>query len=494
MTTRYDNRQQYDVVEFLKKSDYKESSSGSESRKSERGMCRLMKLKTLPQAQWHEMDKVMADLKDTLPDISRKEVRRFYRPYHEAILLELEEEEYEEAGYHMKELLRLDEGINKKSSDVITLQKPFLKDQKDFIDRLKEGLVKFEEARRRGDDVTRAMSLLDTAVFFQLKTWEWWWLAERLYQAALFAAENIENDNNYTVSMTRYLYGRFLFQQLQNPQEALDYLDKARLASERKPWNASKKLGEKQASVHIECNILLYKALLILVRKERPNDPHSALKSCIEALERATDSGSSEYVNGALYELGKSYVAVKDIKRALQSFSKLLALAKRIPDVEGICNAHMELAFAYKQLDDNDHTEKHLRMFREVAEKFDLFQRLADAHYYSGEHYLSQNKLDLSTAHLESALALYNRLNLSREADRARSIAGISKGQERIEEYFKMITRCGEYDQEATIKLCKWKSSRQIFWALEADDEKSELEVPCEKSEDTISIQSFLKD
>lgn len=63
---------------------------------------------------------------------------------------------------------------------------------------------------------------------------------------------------------------------------------------------------------------------------------------------RSIVAGGNEYVNEALYELGKSYVAMKDMKRALQSFSKLLALAKRIPDVEGVCSAHMELAFTYK--------------------------------------------------------------------------------------------------------------------------------------------------
>lgn len=53
-------------------------------------------------------------------------------------------------------------------------------------------------------------------------------------------------------------------------------------------------------------------------------------------------------MNEALHELGKSYIAVNDIEHALKSFSKLLALAKRIPDAEGVCTAHMELAFAYK--------------------------------------------------------------------------------------------------------------------------------------------------
>lgn len=57
----------------------------------------------------------------------------------------------------------------------------------------------------------RAMVILDTALFFQSKTWEWWWIAERLYQTALSAAKEIENDKSQTITLVRYLYGRFLF-------------------------------------------------------------------------------------------------------------------------------------------------------------------------------------------------------------------------------------------------------------------------------------------
>ncbi|XP_076754842.1 uncharacterized protein LOC143425725 [Xylocopa sonorina] len=342
-----------------------------------------------------------------------------------------------------------------------------------------------------GDHVTRARSLLDTALYFQSKTWEWQWITERLYQAALSAAELIEHDDFYMITLIRYLYGRFIFYELQNPNEALDYLRKARDGSVKKLWNASKLLGIEQKSIFKECNALLYKALLILARKKRSENAAFAVEACIEALNRATDAENTEYVNEAYYELGKCYVATNNIKSALKSFSKLLALAKRTLDVEGVCNAHMELAFAYKRLNDNDHTEIHLEMCRENAENFHLFEKLAAAHYHIGEHYLSQGKLYLSTSNLETALNLYNRLDLSREADRARCIAGISKGQERIEEYLDLLLQCGEHDKNATIKLCRWKSDREPFWSEEIHELKSDLEIRCETSNTFLSSSSF---
>lgn len=77
---------------------------------------------------------------------------------------------------------------------------------------------------------------------------------------------------------------------VQNHAEALDHLNKAREDSENKVWNASMKLGIKQNCIFKECNILLCKALLTIVRKERLRNPDAALKVCNEAMTRATDS------------------------------------------------------------------------------------------------------------------------------------------------------------------------------------------------------------
>ncbi|XP_076278094.1 uncharacterized protein LOC143207994 [Lasioglossum baleicum] len=453
----------YDVVEVLKKDDYNECSTNSSSRKSVR-IVYPPNLKTLPQAEWYEVKKVMAELKTALPDLSPAQVRRCRIPYHEAIMLELLERDFQSAALQLKELLDLDEKISVSSAGALLWKKPSLRDEKDFLDRLQEGLIGFEKAARKYDYVARAISLLDTALFFQGQTWEWWWIAERLYYAALSAAELVEDDNRQTITLIRYLYGRFLFHELQNPREALDYLNEARDASKNKTWNASKKLGEKQGSIFRECNIILYKALLILARTDRQQNPELALKFCLEALKRATDAGDTEYLNETLHELGKCYMAVNDVKQALKTFSKLLALAKRAADPEGVCNAHTELAFAYKQLDDSAHTETHLRMLREIAEELKLFDKLADANFYTGEHYLSQSKLDVSTVHLEDALRLYNDLGMSDDADRARCVAGISKGQERIQEYWDVLLRCGAQHRPAVLKLCRWKSLREPFW------------------------------
>jgi len=59
-------------------------------------------------------------------------------------------------------------------------------------------------------------------------------------------------------------------------------------------------------------------------------------------------AGHNEHMMNALLALGKSQLRSGDVKSSLKSFSRLLAIAKKIPDPEGICNAHLMLSFAYK--------------------------------------------------------------------------------------------------------------------------------------------------
>lgn len=64
-----------------------------------------------------------------------------------------------------------------------------------------------------GDYVSTAVEFLNMALFFQAMTWEWLWVAERLYRSALENAKLVEGDGGQTCTLVRYLYGRFLFEQ-----------------------------------------------------------------------------------------------------------------------------------------------------------------------------------------------------------------------------------------------------------------------------------------
>lgn len=76
MARKVTHEDKHHIIEYLKK-DYTEWLSSSDSKISDYALNRPTRLKTLPQAEGKEVNKVIADLKATLPDISPKDVRRF---------------------------------------------------------------------------------------------------------------------------------------------------------------------------------------------------------------------------------------------------------------------------------------------------------------------------------------------------------------------------------------------------------------------------------
>ncbi|XP_047348116.1 uncharacterized protein LOC124948486 [Vespa velutina] len=350
-------------------------------------------------------------------------------------------------------------------------------DQRDLLDNLKEALIAIESAKKNvftEQWIEVSNYWIKISIFFQSKGEDWWWITKTLYQNALKAAESIEEDNGYNITAIRYLYGRFLVIKIKLINlvkidaewlKALEYLDIARKASEERIWNVSNILGENEQTIFKESCALICKILLTLVQRIGEEDSEFAINACNEALQRAMDTGHYDYIANALYELGRIHLHYGYVKEALQEFSKLLAMAKRIPDPNGICNAHMELAFAYKEIDDTANTEKHLHLFRKNATQFNLSYKLAQAHYYTGEYLLNQMKPNLATSHLENAFTLYYDLGSIKEADQARFITGISRGQEQIEQFIDLVLECGKHNPYALLKMCAWKSNRNVFWA-----------------------------
>lgn len=76
---------------------------------------------------------------------------------------------------------------------------------------------------------------------------------------------------------------------VQDIVESLRHLKIAREASEWKSWNASKMTGRKEEIIFRECNVLLYKALLMYAQQIGPDQPDVAVEAYTEALARATD-------------------------------------------------------------------------------------------------------------------------------------------------------------------------------------------------------------
>lgn len=78
-------------------------------------------------------------------------IHRFYLPFHEVTIDELEESGYKESVNYLKKLIELDEEIRKKvGPDTLIWEKPRLKNNRKAMMRLKEGLMIFEQNKNAG--------------------------------------------------------------------------------------------------------------------------------------------------------------------------------------------------------------------------------------------------------------------------------------------------------------------------------------------------------
>lgn len=59
--------------------------------------------------------------------------------------------------------------------------------------------------------VKRVAALLETALYFQSKTWEWWWITDELFNLTLNLIESLSCVECRTLATVHHLYGKFLF-------------------------------------------------------------------------------------------------------------------------------------------------------------------------------------------------------------------------------------------------------------------------------------------
>lgn len=99
-------------------------------------------------------------------------------------------------------------------------------------------------------------------------------------------------------------------------------------------------LPQRASSIFIAL-VYLRLCSLEIIKKKR-------IRSAISSVIFTSAAGHCEYMANVLYEMGMNQLRSGDVKLAFRNFSKFLALAKKISDPEGICNAHMAMALVYK--------------------------------------------------------------------------------------------------------------------------------------------------
>ncbi|XP_011502013.1 PREDICTED: uncharacterized protein LOC105365518 [Ceratosolen solmsi marchali] len=419
--------------------------------------------KILPSVPLNEIPKVKKEIISELPHLNAKDIRRYKIPYNEAVLHELREEGSYEAAEYFKCLLNIDEERRISAGRNTSIwNEPKLKDNKELIDYLLNFLTNFFQ--HTISDSKKATALIKTALVTETLSSEWWWITDVLYRTAFWIVKEIRDSDEQLrmISLLRFVYGRFLFHKMNNARAALEHVRKAQRSSREKPWSISMVLDVKHEMLFMQCCTLMHKVLLSIAREVCNNQPQVAVNSCKVALTAAIESGQEELVAEAQFELGKSQIAIKNVKQALKCLYKSLAIMEKIFDPIGMCEAYSQLANVYKEMNEDKKVLEHLQKLKDTATNYQLPNKLAEAHYLAGEYYLYRGNPTEASLNFESAFSLYNGLG-AKETNLVRCLTGVSRGQELLHAFQALLVQCIGGNVDATLQILNWKDRGEPF-------------------------------
>lgn len=91
-------------------------------------------------------------LRNKLPVLSFRDIRRFRMPFHEALCEELMEDGFQQTASYLESLVKLDDEIrNLAGPESLEWLRPRLLDQMDFLLKLRVALIEAEIAQRKGE-------------------------------------------------------------------------------------------------------------------------------------------------------------------------------------------------------------------------------------------------------------------------------------------------------------------------------------------------------
>ncbi|KAF2882661.1 hypothetical protein ILUMI_23525 [Ignelater luminosus] len=440
---------------------------------------------------------VKKKLREALPILTRNEIRRVRLPYHEALLLELEEDGYTSSAEFLKQLIQYQEDMRREHGpDSVVSSRPRLLDCRKELDRLYSGLKTAEGAHYIDNIGAECDELIKLGVMFALGLQDWWWLGEQLLIQAVNVSSSFQKDGGRREAINRYIFGKFILENLLDPDRAKEELIAARQLSTGKPWTAKKEIGYKQDTVLIESCILLYKALLAEAKEVMKYDPLKAARICAIARKRANDACDRHGEAEALMIQGLCEMEAGDASAAVESFLKVLIFHTKAGRLNGICEARIHIALAFLKIGKFSDTLSHLEALLKFAEENNLHYYVAQALRFLGEYYLNQGMPNIATPLLIKALNIFHEIEDLLNREQARNLAAISAGQELIQKYTELILKCGKEGLKGhahVLKLVRWKDIRELFWTEGEESSSGSRSVESfEQSLTTLSEQQFL--
>lgn len=331
-------------------------------------------------------------LRDKIPKLDFAAVRRIRLPFHEALMLELQEGQFNRTYEFFSELVQIDLSSESK---ILTMGKA---SNKALIERIFDELKKTEQ----GDNEQEIKILLQLAKSVNNFTW----LAEKIYVRAIVMVRNYDLDGTRSDAIAQYFYGKFLNESKERLQEAVSYLETAlEMSYGVEHWFDDIDSEEKDVQLDILIAIQYCKSLLNLSKLNRVQSPQDSFELAKKSL-KITQKFENEKVSFAevqsLIEIGNCYSAMRNNEKALSHYQVAFDLADLRGFYEIGFEALMKISESYKE-SNLENYENTLNRGNEYAGQHLLVDLKGGVLVQLAKHEIRENKLDKAYEHLEES-------------------------------------------------------------------------------------------
>ncbi|XP_050303380.1 uncharacterized protein LOC126741101 [Anthonomus grandis grandis] len=419
-----------------------------------------------------ETKKEITKMRAELPEYDLNDIRFFKLPYHEALMLMLEENGCDASLGYLEQLFEHDERLHKEAGPQSFIWNcPYLKHSDNELKKLSDALVEAEKENKSGNHRKESEILLKVAIDFAFNYNTWYWLAEELIIQCISISRKSGVTGRHEAT-SRFIYAKLLIDRAKEYDSAERELNIVRDLSKGKSWNVKgfnirQSGSDKSDTLYMNANYLLHLCYIRTARSYQKTDLLKALEFATLAKKRA---GQACYYNGetmALFIKGQCELNLGNTKEACNTFNKAYYIQSKLNSEKGICETRVELSKAYLMHGNTRLALKTLMDLKTMAEEHGLQYYLAQAYRYLGEYYLTCGEPHKATPLLSDALEIFHSIGNMAEADQVRNLGALSSGLELMFLYIPLVQRtdkrCSDYFNNLMM-LVKWKDTREPFW------------------------------
>uniref|UniRef100_A0AAR5P3I2 Tetratricopeptide repeat protein 29 n=1 Tax=Dendroctonus ponderosae TaxID=77166 RepID=A0AAR5P3I2_DENPD len=417
-----------------------------------------------------ETQKEIGRMRAELPKYTLNDIRMFKLPFHEALILQLEETGYASTEAYIQQLFQIDEQLRLEAGpQSFVWTRPALRHSDNELKKLSDALMQAEDEHKKGNYKNEFDTMLRVAIDFAFNYSDWFWLAEDLILQCICTANTFAFSGKHE-AISRYVYARILYEKIKNFEKAEEELSITRELSLGKSWNVKSFLPEQTDSsntLFMSANYLLHLCYMRQAKLFFKIDCNQALEFASLAKKRAVEACYHDGETMALYIKGQCELNLGQTKDAVSTFNKAFYIQSKLKSEKGMCEARVELSKAYLMHGSTRLALNTLLALKAMAEEHGFQFYLAQAYRYLGEYYLTCGEPHKATPLLSDALHTFHSIGLMAEADQVRNVAALSSGLELMPLYIPLLQKTDKRFAdgfENLLKLAKWKDSREPFW------------------------------